>query len=79
MIICGDELQKVIEAVIAELTSATEKYGPFASTHEGYAVIEEELDELFDEIKAHRGKMAKKEAIQIAAMGIRYVIDCCGD
>lgn len=57
-----------------------EKYSrPFASPYEGFAVIYKEVDELFAEIKAHKGNrpIAAKEAIQIAAMAIRYVIDCC--
>ncbi len=47
------------------------------SPHEGYAVIREELDELWDEIKRDRGRElpAMEEAVQIAAMGVRYVLD----
>ena len=51
----GNATEEVIslicEKVKGELLSATEKFGPFNSTHEGYAVIKEELDELWDEIK----------------------------
>jgi NTP pyrophosphatase (non-canonical NTP hydrolase) len=50
------------------------------SPHEGYAVILEELDELWDEVKKKRGgrdNAARKEAIQVAAMALRYVIELC--
>ena len=45
--------------------------------HEGYAVILEELDELWDEVKANRGTggQAAREALQVAAMALRYILD----
>lgn len=36
---------KVLELVEMELTAANEKHPPFASQHEGYAVIKEEIEE----------------------------------
>ena len=41
--------------VIPELRKATEKFGKFNSMHEGYAIILEELDELWTCIKT-KGK-----------------------
>lgn len=51
----------------------------FKSAHEGYALILEEMDELWDEIKKHPSrrsdlKMAK-EASQLAAMAMRFLVD----
>ena len=73
-------ISKAFEAVQTELLKATEKFGPFASQHEGYAVILEELDELWVEIK--HGKYSqpariRAEAIQVAAMAVRFLMDCC--
>jgi len=67
-----------VQAVWREYERATQKFGTFNSTHEGYAVIKEELDELWDDIKANAdvGPMAG-EATQVAAMGIRFLMDCC--
>jgi len=68
-----------ITEIIQEYKRATNKFGSFASTHEGYAVILEELDELWTEIKSNtdpKGNM-RKEAVQVAAMGFRFIIDCC--
>jgi hypothetical protein len=60
-----------------ELERAMAKFGPFASPHEGWAVIQEEVDELWDEVKANRGRThhAIEEARQAAAMAIRYLVD----
>jgi len=80
-------ISKAFDEVLMELGRATKKFGPMASPHEGYAVIKEELDELWDEIKKkisivntedeRRTKM-RKEAIQVAAMGLRFIIDLGG-
>lgn len=70
-----------IEGVVAEarnaLIQAVLKHRGMHSPHEGYAVVKEEVDELWDEIKEDRGDgwNARKEALQVAAMGMRYVLD----
>lgn len=61
-----------------EYWSACEKFSAFHSTHEGYAVIKEELDELWDAIKKNRPTLELKgEAIQVAAMALRFLTDIC--
>lgn len=54
----------------------------FNSAHEGFAIIKEELDELWDEIKKRETNrnMAKitDEAIQVGAMALRFLVDVCG-
>jgi hypothetical protein len=64
--------------ILPELKRATKKFGGFASPHEGYAVILEETNELWAEIK---GKCQKpkliEESVQTAAMAIRFLIDIC--
>jgi len=68
-----------IGKVINEYEAATKKFGKFNSTHEGYAVIKEELDELWDEIKTNSpSKTLAEEAVQVTAMGLRFLNDCCG-
>ncbi len=66
-----------LRSVIAEVSKAEAKHKPMNSPHEAYAVIQEEVDELWDDVKADRGRTPEglKEAVQIAAMGIRYVRD----
>ncbi|MFA5151485.1 MAG: hypothetical protein WC554_02880 [Clostridia bacterium] len=63
-----------------EFERAVKKYGfpEFHSYHEGYAVIKEELDELWEEVKKYpkqNNENLRKEAIQIGAMAIRFVYD----
>ena len=63
--------------ILEEYKSATEKFGKFNSPHEGYAVIKEELDELWDCIKDKycQKEEMKKEAIQVGAMALRFLVD----
>src|SRR4051812_11918005 len=74
------EIDDVLALVRAELLSATRRFPPFASAHEGYAVILEELDELWDEVKNSKDGDAatwrqRREALQVAAMGARFLLD----
>jgi hypothetical protein len=64
-----------------EYDTAAARFPPFNSAHEGFAVLKEEVDELWDEVKAKQGardiaKM-RREAIQVAAMALRFIIDVC--
>lgn len=65
--------------VRAELLEAQNKFPPFHSYQEGYAVILEEVDELWTEIKASKSDTNKErirvEAIQLAAMALRFLND----
>lgn len=63
--------------VVEEVFRAVKKHPSQTSPYEGYAVLLEEVDELWAEIKADRGRQAsaRKEAIQVAAMAIRYILD----
>lgn len=65
--------------VLEELHSAIRKHPVFNSPHEGWAVIKEEEEELWDEVKRRDIDVVamRKEAIQVAAMAIRFLTDCC--
>jgi hypothetical protein len=75
------KLDEVLRDIRIEHNKAISKYSKFASTHEGYAVIHEELDELWDLVKRNKGVLGneemRKEAIQVAAMAIRFISDLC--
>jgi len=74
------ERNEAFAQVADELQRALIKWKAFNSPHEGYAVIKEELEELWGDIKANGargGKQQRKEAAQVAAMGLRYLIDLC--
>lgn len=72
-----DQIYEILFRVRNEVVRAKQKHDPMHSPHEGYAVIQEEVDELWEEIKADEGREgdAMTEAVQIAAMAVRYVLD----
>lgn len=65
----------VLGIIRGELSKACTKHPPMHSNHEGYAVILEELDELWDEVKRDNHDRALEEALQVGAMGVRFVVD----
>ena len=73
------KLLKINELVRVELRWATEKFDKFNSPHEGWAIIREEDDELWDEVKANNLYKSCDEAIQVAAMAMRYLFDLMPD
>lgn len=67
----------IVSFMVEELEKANRIYGTsFASPHEGYAVILEELDELFEEIRQKHPDPVRmrEEAIQVGAMAIKFII-----
>jgi hypothetical protein len=72
---------KAITLVLDELEEALDKFPLFNSSHEGYAVLKEEVDELWDEIKNNKYPQSsvnqKKEAVQVGAMAIKFLMSCC--
>lgn len=75
-LVIGEQSDEILTAVMAEYKRATSLHGSFNSTHEGYAIIKEEVDELWDEVKKNgSSKALQEEAIQIAAMAIRFCTD----
>lgn len=70
----------VFADVSDELARARQQFPAFNGGHEGYAVILEELDELWDEVKSKGRTNARmyEEAKQVAAMAIRFMLDVCG-
>jgi len=88
------KLNPVLGEVGQELAKARMTHSPMNSHHEGYAVILEELDELWEECKsnthspdrntdadsynrAQKRLRMRKEALQIAAMAVRFIEDVC--
>lgn len=71
-----------LDEVGREVARAEAKHKPMNSAHEGYAVILEELDELKAEVwkggSTLRDPVAmRKEAIEVAAVAVRFVRDVC--
>ena len=76
-------IRKIIDGITVEVQNelfvAMGKFPRLNSYHEAYAVIMEEVDELWVEIKKKRADqdVVRNEAIQVAAMAIRLILDCC--
>jgi hypothetical protein len=67
-------------AILEEFKSAAKQYGPFHTDHEGWAVLKEEVDELWDAVKLKqrdpdRKRMMERGAIQVGAMALRFLHD----
>lgn len=82
-------LEIVARDMLAELERARRRFGVFNSAHEGYAVVLEELEELWEAVRAYRKegpgfvaaglrKRIGEEAIQVGAMALRLLSDCYG-
>jgi len=81
------KMERAFSEVADELVKARDKFPSFNSRHEGYAVLKEEVDELWEEIKNNTPAgtnpvetvplSLQKEAVQTAAMALRFLMDCC--
>jgi hypothetical protein len=70
-----EALQHAIEDIQCEARKAASKHRQFNSTHEAYAVILEELDEAWEEIKRNQKQLAVQEMTQVGAMAARFVAE----
>lgn len=69
-------MQEAIAEVTHELNNAMMKHPTRTdSPRHHHSVLEEEFDEFWDAIKADDFVGARKEAIQVAAMAIRYLME----
>ena len=66
---------EILSAISRDLDHAYDKHGREQwGRHEFYAILKEEVDELWDDIKADNSQpRVQKEALQIAAMVFRYL------
>lgn len=75
--------QAADEAVAEVLRAITRWPRPFSCAHEGISVLREEFEELWDEVKVNQKRRdldkMRKEAIQVAAMALRFVVEVCDE
>ena len=70
------DIERNLRDIAAELDRAERKFPDgFHSGHEGWAVIREELDELWRHVRDDTSESfeARRECIQIAAMALRFI------
>jgi hypothetical protein len=71
----------VLAEVGGEVVDAEKMWPPMNSAHEAYAVLLEEVDELKAHVWMHQRHRdmpgMRKEAIQVAAMAVRFIRDVC--
>lgn len=82
-IILNQETMDIIHEVLHETSRAQQKWPPYNSAHEGFGVLLEEVDELKEHVWKNQKNRdlasMQKEAIQVAAVAIRFAVDVCTD
>lgn len=72
---------EVMNEVLEEVEEAGKNYPPMRSAHEGLSIIREEVLELEQEVfvkqKNRDPLKMRREAIQVAAMAVRFIMDIC--
>ena len=81
-----EKVTGIADDVVDEVIRASKLHPPYNSLHEAYAVILEELDEVWEQVKVNPNKLTSvqqanrihelhKELIQVAATAIRTIYD----
>lgn len=77
----ADRYEPIVTAIVNEVERAEQLHAPINSLHEGYAVIAEELDEFWDQVRLKardRDSVAvRTELLQAAAMCVRTILNVC--
>lgn len=76
-------LEAAAADALAEALKAGAAWPPYNSAHEGYGVLKEEVDELWDQVKINQKRRdlaaMRAEAIQVAACALRFAADICNE
>jgi hypothetical protein len=84
VVVLRSDVAAVAIPMLLELESATAKWPPMNSAHEGWGVIYEEfIIELGEHVWMKQSKRdlpaMRKEALQVAAMALRFALDVCDE
>lgn len=70
-----------VHDILCELAYARGNFAPMVNAHHGWGLLREEVDELWDEVKLKTENRdpvkMRKEAVQVAAMALMFIIDVC--
>ena len=74
-----NQIEDKAKAILNEYSLAATRFPPFHSAYEGFAIIKEELDELWDIVRTSGSTPDDwaLEAIQVGAMALRFLVDLC--
>lgn len=64
-------IPEILKEIHYEAHMSAERYGVFASSHEGYGVLAEEVAELLEAVRANDGCAIYAESIQVASVAAR--------
>lgn len=74
--VVGAKMEQFFNEVMSEYVRARKKFGPFDNAHEGYAVILEELEEIWDHIRCNANYSEMElEVIQLATMAFAFWLE----
>lgn len=78
--IIDNTLDMILSWIKHAFVIATKRFGNFHNAHEGYAVLLEEVEELWENVKLNQSnkqrlEAIKDESIHVAAMAIRIIYD----
>ena len=72
------QLNEALDLVTVEHGRACRRFPlGYHSTHEGYGVLAEEVAELLDAIRANDIRSCRDEAVQVAAVAVRFLVELC--
>lgn len=76
-----EPIENAAREAVQEAIRASLLWPTFASAHEGYSILLEEVDELKEHVwkkPSNRDLAAmREEAVQVAAMALRFIVDVC--
>lgn len=76
-------LMSATQDAVEQCVTDMDKWPPFNSAHEGFSILMEEVDELWDEVKKKQTNRTivemRKEALQVAAMALRFAVEVCNE
>lgn len=76
-------LVSLIQREVREhLDECLEEWPPHVDAHHSFAILKEEVDELWEAVRMkqtdpERHDQLRKEAIQVAAASMRFILDIC--
>ena len=73
------KLERLVGEIVAEMLRGDAKHNPHSGPKRGFGALRNEYNELQTEIEAEDGtpESIKTEAIQVAAMALKFLRDCC--